>query len=168
MVGKIAIITGPPGAGKTTICQRLREAFPEAVYIDGDAVRRFAPADARAVLGGGSTYRAAGALSRAYLEMGAELVLVDYVFRNPTDIARFTSQIHAETELSVFVVWTPLDVAIERAKQRGRQTSSDDVRRAWKELAEQRTKDFGRFVSNDTDAKEAARAIEHEIRSVCA
>ncbi len=165
MVGKISIITGPPGAGKTTVCQRLREAFPEAVYIDGDAVRRFAPAEARAVLGGGSTYRATGALSCAYVEMGAELVLVDYVFRNLTDIARFTSQLHPETEVSVFVVWTPLEVAIERAKHRARHTSSEDVRRVWEELAEQRTNDFGRFVSNETDAKEAARAIEDEIRS---
>jgi predicted kinase len=77
---RIVVLSGPPGVGKTTVAGVLKSLVAGSVCIHGDQVRAFAPDDAKAHLGGGSTYRAAGVLAAAYLEMGAPRVIFDYCF----------------------------------------------------------------------------------------
>jgi cytidylate kinase len=92
MLSHVIIVNGPPGAGKSSVAAELRRLLPSSVAISGEALRAFAPADARAHLGGGATYRAAGALAKAYLELGAERVIFDYLFLRAALFQRGTAE----------------------------------------------------------------------------
>lgn len=117
MRSHVIIVNGPPGAGKSSATAELRVLLPGSVAISGDALRAFAPLDARAQLGGGATYRVAGALARAYLELGAERVIFDYVCLRTAHFRYFTEALPAGVALHVFTLWPPLDTLLERQRQ---------------------------------------------------
>lgn len=113
---QVIVVNGPPGAGKSRVTAELRLLLPSSVAISGDALRAFAPVDARAHLGGGATYRAAGALARAYLELGAERVILDYLFLRAAHFRYFSEALSAGTTLNVFTLWPPLETLLERRR----------------------------------------------------
>lgn len=43
MSGPIVIVTGSPGAGKSTVCARLAARSPRGVHLEGDVFYRFLP-----------------------------------------------------------------------------------------------------------------------------
>lgn len=112
----VIIVNGPKGAGKSRVTAELRLLLPGTVAISGDALRGFAPADARAQLGGGATYRAAGALARAYLELGAVRVIFDYLFLRAAHFRYFSEALPSAIELKVFTLWPPLETLVERER----------------------------------------------------
>ena len=113
-MGEVIVVNGPPGVGKSTVTACLRRYVPSTVAISGDELRAFAPEDARAHLGGGATYRAAGALVASYLSLGAERVIFDYVFSRRAHFAYFREALPAGVEPRVFTLWAPLRAAPER------------------------------------------------------
>ncbi|HWD53420.1 MAG TPA: AAA family ATPase, partial [Acidimicrobiales bacterium] len=40
-MGSLLLITGPPGAGKSTVSRAIAEASPKSVFVEGDAFFRF-------------------------------------------------------------------------------------------------------------------------------
>lgn len=132
----IVVINGPPGVGKTTASNALAQLLPRCICIHGDDLRAFAPDDARSFLGGGSTYRAAATLARAYLEMGAEFVLFDYCFLRPRHLAYFTDALPG-VEVQVFTLWAELQTVQAREAQRPRPPLGDAVEECHREMAEQ-------------------------------
>lgn len=117
VIPHVIIVNGPPGAGKTRVTAELRSLLPSTVAISGDALRGFAPPDARLHLGGGATLRAAGVLARAYLELGAVRVIFDYVCQRPKQLRYFREALPADTALSVFTLWPPLETLLEREQR---------------------------------------------------
>jgi chloramphenicol 3-O-phosphotransferase len=113
-MAEVIILNGPPGVGKTMLAAELRTLVPSTVSISGDELRASAPADARAHLGGGATYRAGGVLSAAFLEMGAARVLFDYVFLRSAHFRYFREALPAAVSLHVFTLWAPLEIITER------------------------------------------------------
>jgi len=113
----VIIVNGPPRAGKTSVTAELRRLVPGSVAISGDALRAFAPTDARAYLAGGATYRAAGALTRAYLELGAERVIFDYLFLRPAHVRWFREALPSDIPLKIFTLWPPLETLLERERR---------------------------------------------------
>jgi len=111
---QVIIVNGPPGAGKTRVTAELRLLFSNTVAISGDALRAFAPADVRAHLGGGATHRAAGALARAYLELGALRVIFDYPCLRAAHFRAFAEALPAGVGLHVFTLWPALETLLER------------------------------------------------------
>jgi len=111
---QVVIVNGPPAAGKTMVTAELRLLLPSTVAISGDALRAFAPADVRAQLGGGATYRAAGALARAYLELGAERVIFDYPCLRAAHFRYFDEALPAGVVPKIFTLWPPLETLLER------------------------------------------------------
>jgi len=111
---EVLIINGPKAAGKTTVTAELRLLLPETVAISGDALRAFAPADVRAHLGGGATYRVAGVLTRAYLDLGATRVVFDYSFLRAAHFRYFNEALPSGLVPKVFTLWPPLETLLER------------------------------------------------------
>jgi predicted kinase len=165
-MSEIVIINGPPGVGKTTVVRLLADLMPGAVCIRGDELRAFAPADARDHLGGGSTYRAAAALSAAYLAMGAPRVVFDYVFSRLSHLRHFLDALDhaAQTPVFMFTLWGPLDVVRSRERERaGRLPLVGAVEECWNEIAVNKAA-LGHFIDNSAvAAEETARTISDLI-----
>jgi hypothetical protein len=163
-VKELIIINGPPGVGKTTTSMGLFQAMPGSVCIHGDQLRSFAPVDAHHQLGGGSTYRAAAALSLEYLGMGAPRVIFDYVFCRPSHLAHFVDRLGGltATRLFMFTLWAPLDLVQRRELGRsGRALLGLRVDDCWDEIAANRLV-LGEFVDTSTsaDTEVTARVLE--------
>ena len=150
-MAELLIINGPPGVGKTTVARHLAGGKPGTVCVHGDDLRAFAPADARAHLGGGSTYRAAAALVRAYLGMGATRVLFDYVFLRRSHVEHFFGALgDTDAPVTMFTLWAPLAVVEAREAERPlRSPLGEAVRECWEEIDRNRAH-LGRFIAADT------------------
>ncbi|HEY0468622.1 MAG TPA: AAA family ATPase [Polyangiaceae bacterium] len=122
-MSEVIIVNGPPGSGKTSVTAELRLLVRGTVAISGDALRAFAPADARMHLGGGATYRAAGALTRAYLELGAARVIFDYVCLRPAHFRYFEEALPVGLAPKVFTLWPALATLREREPPEGLQAA---------------------------------------------
>ncbi|HET7544218.1 MAG TPA: AAA family ATPase [Polyangiaceae bacterium] len=131
----VIIVNGPPAAGKTSVTAALRLLLPGTVAISGDALRAFAPSDVRTHLAGGATYRAAGALARAYLELGAVRVIFDYLCLRPRHFSYFGEALPASVELKVFTLWPPLETLLERERLAPRPRLTTGAQDAHREMA---------------------------------
>jgi predicted kinase len=150
-VADVLIVNGPPGVGKTTVSRVLAEMLPGTVCIHGDELRAFAPKDAREHLGGGSTYRAAGVLATAYLDMGAARVVVDYVFLRRSHVAYFHEAFGcSQSPVYMFTLWAPLPVVEARERGRlGRSPLGSAVEECWQEIERNKAL-LGEFVDTTT------------------
>ena len=159
-VSQIVILNGPPGVGKTTVLGELRALLAGTVGISGDALRAFAPADVRAHLGGGATYRAAGALARAYASLGAERVIFDYVFLRAAHFRYFSEALADASRVCVFTLWAPLETVELRARARPEpQHAGSAVADSYREMAIN-TAILGQIVDNaGSDPKRVAACI---------
>ena len=120
---RVIVLNGPTGVGKTTIMSLLASRVPGSVSINGDAVRRFAPADpavTRAVLGEGSTYLISGQLAALYLGAGAATVFFDYVFDTAAHVERFTAHLPPEASCHVVTLWATEATLTRRRAGRAR------------------------------------------------
>jgi chloramphenicol 3-O-phosphotransferase len=111
---EVIVINGPPGVGKSSVTTALRGLVPGTVAISGAELRAFAPPDARAHLGGGATYRVAGALASAFMRLGAQRVLFEYEFLRASHLAYFRDALSVPAELHVFTLWASLERVAER------------------------------------------------------
>lgn len=160
---EVIIVNGPPGVGKTSLAAELRTFVPGTVAISGDELRAFAPADARAQLGGGATYRAGGVLSAAFLEMGAARVLFDYVFLRSAHFRYFREALPGTASVHVFTLWAPLELLTERdAARSGRARLGLKLRDTYSEMT-QNLAEMGEIIDAAAPTtSELARRI-HEL-----
>lgn len=161
----IVLVNGPPGVGKSTVAGLLFARVPGTVWIRGDDVRAFAPADARVHLGPGATHRAAGALAAAYVAMGARRVLVDYCFLNVTHVGRLVDALHPSVPVHVVTLWAPLDVVRERERTRtGREPLGRAVDECWRDIAAEPA--FAvRVETAGVDPSDVADAVERSVHT---
>lgn len=159
----VVIVNGPPGVGKTTTSRILADLVPGTVCIRGDELRAFAPIDAREHLGGGSTCRAAAALTTAYLEMGASRVVFDFVFLRPAHVAYFLEALGSvDASVYMFTLWAPLPVVQARDQARAVRLGTA-VEDCWNEIRSNASI-LGEFIDNaNLDPADVASRISASV-----
>ena len=141
------LITGVPGAGKTTVARELAGRFPRSAHIEVDLLREMvasgytgpgepplAESDAQLALGA----RNAALLAGSFLEAGFTPVIDDVVLR--LQFAQYVAAL-PRRPLRLIVLAPPVEVAIER-----------DERRAEKHVA-------GRFRYLDAELRAQMRGL---------
>jgi len=114
----VIIISGPPAAGKSSVAAELHQLYSASAHVSGDALRLFSPSNARAILGSGSTYRAAATLANFYLLAGATTVFFDYVFESPIQVAHFKAALDPAIRCQMVTLLAPLSVLQARDAMR--------------------------------------------------
>ncbi|HWZ89316.1 MAG TPA: hypothetical protein VNW92_10715, partial [Polyangiaceae bacterium] len=121
-----------------------------------------APPDARAHLGGGATYRVAGALSAAFLELGALRVVFDYVFLRAAHFRYFLDAL-PEMPVQVITLWASLETVVARERARsGRPRLGLALRDCYQEMSLNPAQ-MGRIVDTDAITPEATAQRVHEL-----
>ncbi|HKO49602.1 MAG TPA: AAA family ATPase [Polyangiaceae bacterium] len=158
---EVIIVNGPRAAGKTAVTAELRLLLPGTVAISGDALRSFAPADVRAQLGGGATYRAAGALARAYLELGAARVIFDYLCLRPAHFRYFSEALPAGVVPKIFTLWPSLEALLERERAQAASSCGPSAAANQREMAANLAA-MGEILDNSALAPAPAARYIHE------
>lgn len=158
----VIIINGPPAAGKSSVAAELHQLCSASVHISGDALRLFAPTNARAILGSGSTYRAAAALTNFYLQDGATTVIFDYVFESPIQVAHFNAALNPTIPCQMVTLWAPLPML--QARDATRSEAAQQGERVSQSLAAMQPHLAGLGWVIDTSDKSIPEVAQHTQR----
>jgi chloramphenicol 3-O-phosphotransferase len=118
MSGRVVLINGPAGVGKTTIGRTLASLAQNGIHIEGDLLRGFIVSQIEGAVEGGLGYKNGATLASNFIEAGYELVVFEYVFEKPGHVSRFLSFFHLEVPVHLFTLWAPFEVVAERERTR--------------------------------------------------
>lgn len=163
----LVLLNGPVGVGKTTVSRALAALEQGTVRVAGDDLRAFAPQNARAVLGPGSTYRVGALLADAYFGMGASRVIFEYVFESARQVQYFREGMASDRQIHLVTLWAPSDVVLMRNANRGerRNFREDRVQTCHAAMATNLAELGWILETSSTSGDDVARAIHERLRS---
>lgn len=169
VVGRLLIVTGPPGAGKSTVAQLMARRAELSVLVEGDAFFGFlatgaiAPWLPESATQNETVTRAAGAAT-GELVRGGFTVVYDGVL-GPWHVDEFLRAAHLR-QADYAVLLPPVDVCVQRvAERRGHGFTDESATRHMHDQFNTRSSD-GRYLLRDPpDAPEAVSDLIDERRA---
>jgi chloramphenicol 3-O-phosphotransferase len=164
MIGKIIIINGSPGVGKSTTAKLLAQSSQNSVCIRGDDIKHWIINRNSENLARGLTYINGGACCRNYLQAGYELIVFEYVFTKKVDVERFIENCGINS-CFLFTLIAPLSILKQREKLRqNRKTLGKAVDIAYDEIIQNKS-DLGTFIDTEfLSPSEVCELIHQSIR----
>ncbi len=165
MIGKIIIINGSPGVGKSTTAELLAKSSRNSVYIRGDDIKHWIVNRDSQDLVRGLTYINGGACCQNYAKAGYEFVVFDYVFTKKSHVERFIENCGMRDSCFLFTLIAPLPVIKQREQLRpNREPLGEAVDIAYDEIVKNKA-DLGTFIDTEfLSPQEACELIYERIR----
>ena len=118
MSGRVILLNGPAGVGKTTVGRALASLVPNGSCIHGDCLKSFIVSRVDGVVAGGLGYVNGAVIASTFIEAGYDLVVFEYVFERPSNVDRFLASFHLPVPVHLFTLWAPLRLVMEREQAR--------------------------------------------------
>ena len=149
MIGKIIIINGSPGVGKSTTAELLAKSSRNSVYIRGDDIKHWIVNRNSEELTRGLTYINGGACCQNYLQAGYEIIVFEYVFTKKVDVERFIENCGLKESCFLFTLIAPLPVIKQREQLRqNRERLGEAIDIAYDEIMKNKA-DLGTFIDTE-------------------
>jgi energy-coupling factor transporter ATP-binding protein EcfA2 len=107
MSGRVILLNGPAGVGKTTVGRALASLVPNGSCIHGDCLKSFIVSRVDGVVAGGLGYVNGAFIASTFIEAGYDLVVFEYVFERPSNVDRFLASFHLPVPVHLFTLWGP-------------------------------------------------------------
>lgn len=143
-MNQVIVISGPPGAGKTSVANALIERFDRMLLVEVEELRHMVKAGFRQPWAGDQqareqlelAVRNACALARESIAMRYSVIIVDVVLPWQADLYReLLAPLAAETPTHLVTLLPSLEVALQRDAPRGADSIPDRVRVVHGEIA---------------------------------
>ncbi len=133
--GRVVLLNGPAGIGKTTIGRRLAATARNGVCVHGDELKRFVVSREPGSVDQGLGYVGGAALADVFLEAGYELVVFEFIFSQYQHVERFLHAMRSDVPVHLLTLWAPLAIVVEREMCRPqRERLGSRVTECWQEF----------------------------------
>lgn len=117
MKGKVVIISGPAGVGKSTTARRLAQGMEKSAYVSGDDISHMAVSGRErpweSERANGLVWKNIVAVTENFLEAGYDVVVDWVAFWQ--DVKRYTAHwIEQGIEVRYVILWAEQDVHVQR------------------------------------------------------
>lgn len=155
--GPFIILSGPPGAGKSTVAQTLKELFPEVpAYIEGDTFWQFFPGGPKAVrqVGDFRTCMRSMLVAAVPYALSGYTTIVDFSIP-PWYLKGVAKILHGRAAVHYVVLLPTEAVSSKRARERERGPIADYDHEFYESFKESPV----RILAGDDNPAETAREV---------
>jgi predicted kinase len=157
---RVVIVNGPAGVGKTTVAGLLARRARNGVCIHGDALADFIVTRVDGAVETGLGYVNGATIAANFVRAGYDLVVFEYCLESPAHVRRFLDAYAAAAPVSLFTLWAPFDVVVEREQDRvGRPPLGARVEACYRSI-ESNLGELGHVVQNVGPPEEVAAVID--------
>jgi energy-coupling factor transporter ATP-binding protein EcfA2 len=130
--GKIVIINGPAGVGKTTLAKALSKYGRNSAVIEGDSIKRFIANRNDGEVRKGLGYLNGANVSSNYVKAGYDLMIFEYIFEEGTHIPKFLKYLTVDCPVYLFTLWADCTTVESREMMReNRERLGSRVSECW-------------------------------------